>query len=190
MITPVCQRCRHPAMPASAENAEPFPERCAHCGAFFQIEVFPAAWHSSQVARTPDPRSEDDSACFHHPAHRAADCCSRCGRFLCTLCCIDFRGNTLCGDCVEAIRTANVLEHQAGSIRYDRLFEIILLYGTLPVVTAGPTALFCIIGCLIFWNKRGMPPARYSPMWRPLLVALLLLILYISGIAILISDFF
>lgn len=191
MPSPVCQHCRTPAAPPdSAAPAGPEPNRCAHCGAFFQIEWFPAAGRASQTEPLPEPRGLDDSACFHHPGHQATDSCSHCGRFLCTLCRIDFRGRILCGDCVEALRTSGTPDFQARRLRPDRLVELILLAGTVPVVTAGPTALLCIFLCLVFRKRRGVPPTRFSPMWPPLLVSLLVLLLYIGIAAFCFADLF
>lgn len=190
MPSPVCQHCRTPATPPDlATPAGPEQDRCAHCGAFFQVEWFPAAWRDSRAEVRPEARQAGGSACFHHPGHQAVAACGRCGRFLCPLCRIDFRGRLLCGDCIEALRSSGKPEYQARRLRHDRLVEIILLAGTVPMVTAGPTALLCIILCLVFRRRRGVPPTRFSPMWRPLLVSVLVLMLYIGIAAIWSTSF-
>jgi hypothetical protein len=79
---------------------------CYFCRAELYAVVFPALIKPVQNGSTGETLlSESEASCFYHPQKRAATTCEYCGRFLCSLCEIDWNGKFFCPPCIEAGKT-------------------------------------------------------------------------------------
>jgi hypothetical protein len=74
---------------------------CPACGSQQTIRLFPAALVQGTAPQT-ETAQQGEAACFDHPSKRAVSSCQRCGRFVCRLCAIEFRGRLLCPSCFAA----------------------------------------------------------------------------------------
>jgi hypothetical protein len=74
---------------------------CPHCQRFIQAEVFPALIRPA-VVHSGEERLEKEASCFFHDNKKAAISCGACGRFICSLCDIEFDGRHLCPSCLSS----------------------------------------------------------------------------------------
>lgn len=74
---------------------------CRHCGRFIQAEVFPALIRPPEV-RSGEELLEKEASCYFHDHKKAALSCGTCGRFICSLCDIEFDGRHLCPTCLSS----------------------------------------------------------------------------------------
>lgn len=133
------------------------PAGCPRCGALLQLLIFPAFFRSTPSGQKPEGLLvEGESSCFYHPQKKAVLPCEHCGRFLCSLCDVEFNGRHLCPACLEVgqeKRTMTSLENHR--IRYDTLSLVVAL---LPILVwpftfiTAPAALFL---ALRHWNSPG-----------------------------------
>lgn len=135
---------------------------CPQCGREIAVAVFPAFGRGPLVGARPESTtSDEEAACFFHPAKRAVVPCDRCGRFLCALCDLPIAGQHLCPECVQATHKK---EGFAGvgrpRIRWDSvvwylaLLPVILCYFVVPVTALAAFGLG-------FWGLRA-PPSRVA----------------------------
>jgi hypothetical protein len=127
---------------AGTENEE----RCGHCGRLNWVYVFPALWAGGAAGSAGERIVlDDESACFYHPEKRAAMVCEGCGRFLCALCDVAFKGKHLCTSCIERGTARGEDAFQSEYVRYDKLTLVLavvpLLLFYLTIFTA-PIALY------------------------------------------------
>ncbi len=86
--------------------------RCHSCGEFIHVEAFPALFReltSGEVGE--NLLIDDDAGCFYHPRKKAVIPCSSCGRFLCTLCDVEFNGKHVCLSCLETGKTKKKIKN-------------------------------------------------------------------------------
>ena len=127
---------------------------CSGCGAYIQFDVFPALLKgTARGQRAEGIILDDESSCFFHPTKKAAVACEGCGRFLCSLCDIEFDGRHLCPACIESGEKKGKMEKlQNRVVRYDSIslavaiIPMLIFYITL--ITA-PVALYLAIR---HWN--------------------------------------
>jgi DNA-directed RNA polymerase subunit RPC12/RpoP len=76
---------------------------CPGCNSEVIVRAFPAILNKPERI-SPDAiqAGEGEATCFFHPGKTAAASCSRCGRFLCQLCRVEFRGDDWCPDCLSS----------------------------------------------------------------------------------------
>lgn len=148
-----CGKCKRPL-------SFPLPEATVHspcpaCGADIQVGAFPALLKgSAQGKATETPLAADESSCFYHPTRKAEAPCEACGRFLCSLCDVEFNERRLCPTCIEKGAEKGALERlQKKSVRYDELALFLavapMLFYCITIITA-PAALFIAIR---HWNS-------------------------------------
>jgi hypothetical protein len=131
---------------------------CPVCASAIEIDAFPALF------RGPQSISEDDlslhegaASCFYHTTKRAADSCTRCGKFLCSLCSLEVLSESWCADCL----TSGTAEKSVpGLVARRTLWDTIALgFAVIPTVIlplfyfwifTAPLAIFLSIGC---WKK-------------------------------------
>ena len=94
-----CNRCDRPL--PKWELARQDAALCPECGASSTVRVFPALFAETAPVAT-EPAAEGEATCFDHPGKRAAGACGHCGRFVCQLCAVDFKGAVWCPSCFAA----------------------------------------------------------------------------------------
>lgn len=137
----------------------PLPEATIHspcpaCGTDIHVIAFPALIRESAPGRTGEALVVDEeSSCFYHLTKKAEVACEACGRFMCSLCDIDFEGQHICPTCFEkGAQKGNLVRLEKGRTRYD---DLALLLAILPVIffcatiLTAPAALFISIR---YWN--------------------------------------
>ena len=93
-----CLRCNQ-ALPEEDWNA-PEMRRCPACDALFRTLAFPALLREARPVQPAPLGMEGDATCFYHSRKKAVTPCDNCGRFLCALCEIEFRGERWCPACL------------------------------------------------------------------------------------------
>lgn len=155
-----CGKCSQPlSLPLPEANIH---SPCPSCNADIQVVAFPALIRETMAGEAGKTLLVDDeSSCFYHPTKQAEVPCDACGRFLCSLCDIDFYGKHLCPVCFEKGSEKGKLERlQNRRIIYDDLALFLavvplLLYVVPPLfyfvtVLTAPAALFVAIR---YWNR-------------------------------------
>jgi hypothetical protein len=153
---------------------------CAFCRAPLQALVFPAFFTKPQ-AYAAVAAQEGEASCFYHPAKKAVVPCDQCGRFLCTLCQVDFQGQNWCPQCIDSRRTKGKLQNlETRRTLYDTMalqlaaIPAIWPFTGFTIVTA-PITLFVVIR---YWNA----PSSIVPRSRiRMYIALILALLEIGG---------
>ena len=156
-----CTRC-HNGLPDQDWNS-PEMRVCAACEARFRVFAFPALLRERRVAERPQSVEEGDANCFYHPRKKAVTPCDHCGRFLCSLCDIEFRGQRWCPACLESgkrKRTIRTLENSR--THYD---TIALSLATLPALGIWPS-LFCSPMAIYVAIRHWKAPASVVPRTR------------------------
>jgi hypothetical protein len=142
-----CSKCRK-ALPSALLN-EPGLKDCPYCNAKTQVWTFPALVKPPEAPRKEDGfKFEDDAACFYHPTKRAVVPCSWCGRFLCSLCDVDFNDEHVCPAClVSGKQSHKVKRLETQRMLYDNLAMALAIWPMLifyfTVITA-PAVLFVV----------------------------------------------
>ena len=123
---------------------------CPACSVPLQVDIFPAFFRVTNPGQSGEAiMVEGESGCFYHPQKKAVLPCDSCGRFLCTLCDCELRGEHFCPVCLETGKSKGKiksLENQR--ILYDSvalslaLYPLVIFYFT--IITA-PMALFVAI---------------------------------------------
>ena len=142
-----CSKCRNPLPPELLNS--PGLNDCPRCGSKTQVWAFPALVKPPEAPQKEDGfKFADDAACFYHANKRAVVPCSWCGRFLCSLCDIEFDGDHVCPTCLESgKRTHSVKRLETQRMLYDNLalalaiWPMLIIY--LTVITA-PASLFVV----------------------------------------------
>jgi hypothetical protein len=140
-----CKRLMSLPLPESIVNST-----CPSCDTGIQVMTFPSLVKESTPGKAGKTLFVDDeSSCFYHPTKQAEIPCDGCGRFLCSLCDIDFQGEHLCPVCFEKGSQKGKLERlQNRRILYD---ELALFLAIIPVlffcvtILTAPAALFVSI---------------------------------------------
>jgi hypothetical protein len=173
----VCARCQMP-LPvwelAGADKAT-----CTSCGSLNTVAVFPAMFRDAAAATRPEAALGGEASCFDHATKRAVAACTQCGRFVCQLCAVEFRGQVWCPACVAAgSGQARVVSPDTSRILYDSIAMTGLILSCIvfwPIsVLTGPAAL---IFAIVNW-KKPLSLVRRSR-WR--FVAAIVLGLLITG---------
>ena len=168
---------------------------CAHCKKVNYIHAFPALWTGGAAGSAGEQvLLDDESACYYHPEKRATVVCEGCGRFLCGLCDVDFKGKHLCTGCIEhGIGDAGDT-FRSEYTRYDNIAMLVL---GIPIVTVfliyltfftAPIALYL---CIRYW-RAPLGPVHVNR-WRFLVagtLALLIILLVVIGIIAAVGSIF
>jgi hypothetical protein len=145
-----CPKCQRSLEPLSWHSDHA--GSCRRCGVDFEFTGFPALTASRVHVGPKAVLAAEHATCFFHAENQAETVCASCGRFLCTVCAIEFNQRKLCPACVAS---ANNTEPEAVGQRtlHDgialSLALVPMLIWPITFVTA-PTALgFVIYG----WRK-------------------------------------
>ncbi len=133
---------------------------CSHCQTQLRLLVFPAAVEAPAEPALNPNSSAGEATCYNHANKQAHVACAMCGRFLCIVCDVEFRGDHWCPACLKQQAEGNADPlFQRVKMRFDSLALIlvtlpaILIY---PTILTAPAALFLSIR---YWNEdRGFLP--------------------------------
>ncbi len=151
----LCARCQF-ELPPEAITARDT-GMCPACNSDVIVRVFPALFAQPATASPAEMRAnEGEATCFFHPGKAAVTACAQCGRFLCRLCKVDFRGEEWCPECfTSAVRKKKLVVLENRRTLHD---SIALALATLPLLTVwlsllgAPIALFVAIR---YWKTPG-----------------------------------
>ena len=175
--TLVCSKCGA-AIPFEDWNREH--AFCATCRAPHSTYVFPAFVSKiDQAASAAAIVAEGEASCYYHPRKRAVVPCDQCGRFLCSLCQVEFLGQNWCPGCIEAHRQKGQLSNlDASRPLYDNMA---LVLATLPALLVWPTIITAPMSLYVaarYWRK----PSSLVPRTKiRFYVAVLLAVIQIVG---------
>jgi len=112
---------------------------CQHCQTNLRLLVFPAAMEPPPLAPANPNAMPGEATCFNHANRQAHVPCAACGRFLCAVCDLEFRGEHWCPSCLKQQSDAQTSPlFQRSRMRWDSLA---LLLATLPAFLVYPTVL-------------------------------------------------
>jgi hypothetical protein len=167
-----CNRCNRPL--PKWELAAQHAALCPECGASSIVRVFPALFYAAGGPVATETAAEGEATCFDHPAKRAVAACSRCGRFVCQLCAVDFKDAVWCPSCFTAGEyKGRTVEFENSRMLYDSTALTVAL-APLPMwpvtVISAPIALYV---ALRYWNRPLSLVRRWR--WRSALAAVIAL---------------
>jgi len=150
---------------------------CRSCLTEFEFMRFPELSAKRQGATPKAVVVPEHATCYHHPENQAEVVCAGCGRFLCSVCAVNFGGRVICAACIKA-----GLETDARSIKSRVLFDgVALSIAVLPIL-AWPVTLVSApiaLGTAIYgWRK---PPSLVTPGRSKLVAAALVSLAEIAG---------
>lgn len=127
--TLTCPRCRMP-VPAQILNLGRL-TKCPGCDSGLEAEVFPAFFREHSGAGLGERvLADDDASCFYHPGRKAAGACEYCGRFVCSLCELEFHDQKICPRCLETGREKGRLKAlENRCVMYDNIALTLALAG-------------------------------------------------------------
>jgi hypothetical protein len=147
----ICPNCGFP-LERSYWN-QPLLQPCSRCQTNVRLLVFPVAVEPAQVPAPNLNAAQGEATCFYHSNKQAHVPCASCGRFLCTVCDIYFRGEHWCPSCMKLqADTQTRPEFQRGVMRFDSLALILV---TIPAIVIYPTLLTAPIALFLsirHWN--------------------------------------
>ena len=143
-----CGKCR------SSLGARVFntyrPIFCPHCGVPMRADAFPALVKESKEFNPEDSLVfGEEAGCFYHPQRKARVHCSSCGRYLCSLCNIEFDGGHICPACLEKGRKERKIKNlENRRVMYDQvalsLAVLPLFFFYITIITA-PLVIYMVI---------------------------------------------
>ncbi len=146
-----CSSCNAP-IPAGDWNREH--AFCAACRAPLTVQIFPAFF-----ANPPAPAAgtmlleAGEASCFYHPRKQAAVPCDRCGRFLCSLCQVEFLGQNWCPQCIQSSTEKGQLAQLDPSRKlYDNMALMLAILPACliwPTIVTAPATLYV---CIRYWG--------------------------------------
>ena len=146
---------------------------CPSCSVLIRADVFPALVREQPEGTSGEVLAIDDEAgCFFHPNKKAVISCDACGRFLCSLCDVEFDDRHLCVSCIETGRKKHKIKNlENHRILYDTTalaLAVIPMLFIWPSILTAPLALFTAI---YYWNA----PTSIIPRTKVRLVAAIVL---------------
>lgn len=146
-----CLNCGAP-IPAGDWNREH--AFCPACRAPHQALVFPEFFSHPRESSAGELVVEaGEASCFYHPEKRAVAPCDQCGRFLCGLCQVEFKGQNWCPGCIESRRQKGKLaDLDAGRPLYDNMSLALALLPLLLIWPTIPTAPMTLYMVVRYWR--------------------------------------
>jgi hypothetical protein len=148
-----CTKCEYD-IPLEDLNKKTF-SSCPGCGQAYRAEVYPALFREDAASASGEKLVIDGQAsCFYHKDKKASIPCSSCGRFVCTLCDIEFDGQHFCPSCFDHKSTKqDNKKTKASALQYDNIASALAYWPILiwpaTIITA-PLAMYITIR---YWNK-------------------------------------
>ena len=86
------------------------------------IKTFPALQKEISSKPAEDIGLDAEAGCFFHPQKKAVVTCATCGRFLCSLCDIEFNGGHICAACLAAGKNKKKIKNlETHRVLYDNI---------------------------------------------------------------------
>lgn len=173
-----CGTCQLP-LRYSTFNKGDF-SKCSSCGTPSLVYVFPAFFAHRQLGPANEGLLLDkEASCFYHPRKKAVTHCELCGRFLCSLCDVEFQGQHVCPACIRVGKEKGKIKDLEDSrVLYDDLALSVaiipLLFFFLTFVTA-PISIYISVR---YWNASGSIIPRTKIRF---IIAIILSFLQITG---------
>ena len=150
-----CARCQAPLPNYFFVAANLMP--CPSCGTEIKVRAFPALFAPPQAAAASEISAAGEAGCFYHPEKRAVVTCRICGRFLCSLCNVEFKGQNWCPGCLESSsRKRKGADFESHRVLYD---SVALAFATIPFllflwpsIVGAPLALYMAVR---YWKAPG-----------------------------------
>jgi hypothetical protein len=184
-----CPQCGWELPPRMFESTDFAP--CQICGAELSLLPFRAAFAPKQELRSADmARSEEEAPCFYHESKKAAQSCSRCGRFLCSLCAAEFGSEVLCPDClVAAARSGQDARLETERTLYDSIAFALAVVPAFTVsftIFGAPAAIYTALR----FRKRptSLVRRRRWRIWAALLIGLAEVGFWVFAIAVAVTN--
>ena len=148
-----CPNCRIP-LPHQMYNTSG-PANCPSCENPVKAEVFPALFKESQASGGDETiLRENEPGCFFHPQKKAVVPCALCGRFLCSLCDVEFGGRHVCPLCLAAgQKKKKIRDLETRRVLYD---DIALALAIIPVILTFVTVItapMCLYIAIRHWKS-------------------------------------
>lgn len=120
---------------------------CPGCGVPVKAHIFPALYRRIETVKTGEGLLTDNEAgCFFHPAKKAVIPCEICGRFLCSLCDIEFNDQHVCPSCLEAGKKKRKIRNlENNRALYDNIalsLSVIPLLFIWPTIITAPASIY------------------------------------------------
>ena len=166
-IRPInCSKCKA-SLPQEIFNHPDF-TNCPSCHARVMTKTFPALQKDISSQPAENIGLDSEAGCFFHPQKKAVVVCATCGRFLCSLCDIEFDGGHICAACLEAGKKKKKIKNlETHRVLFDSIALstaiLPLLIFWLTIITAPisiylairhwktPTSIVRRIKCDLFW---------------------------------------
>jgi hypothetical protein len=156
-----CPKCQAPV--GVTRGADVLTETCPSCRTTIEIHPFLPLFKPPRgvpVSSNESP-AHSGAACFFHPRASATASCHRCGRFLCSLCDVEWSDQHLCPECLSKAHARDALEgHEQQRVRYDiitwhlLILPVLFCFYVVPVTAPAAVALAIL--------KRNSPPSRVA----------------------------
>jgi hypothetical protein len=151
--------------------------RCPACESEFEQIRFPVLGTPRKISQAVEIAS-GEANCFFHAQNRAEVACEGCGRYVCSVCRVNFGGHDYCPTCLEARDDRRKLPDNR-RVLYE---NIALLLALLPVIVwpftiiTAPAAIFMVV-------KAWKQPGSIVPRWRkvPLIIAATFAVIELAG---------
>jgi hypothetical protein len=119
-------------LPTSFFNLSAFTP-CPQCHHGVQVHGFPAFLKEQTSSGAGESITlEDEASCYYHPDKKAVIPCSVCGRFLCSLCDVEFNDRHICAPCLEAGKEKKKMKNlETRRVLYD---DIALALAIIPII--------------------------------------------------------
>jgi len=143
------------------------------CGLEARALVYPAILRTPGTSAGEAIQAAGEASCFAHEDKRAVAACDSCGRFVCSLCRIDWGSRVLCPACVNlASKRTDLLVRSRFNFDSMALALAVgsLLLFSVSILTA-PIAIYLAIRALR--APRSLVPRTMTRAWIALVVALL-----------------
>ena len=180
-----CTKCSTALIPSMLNAAKPL--ACPECGSLIQAEVFPAFFKKILSAAAEDILADSQAGCFFHSQKKAVVSCESCGRFLCSLCDVEFSGKHVCPSCLEAGKSKRKIRNlETERVLYDSIALSIAILPMLMFFVTIVTAPVCIYYSLRHWKS----PMSILPRTKVRFVfAILISVLQLGGWFLLLDNF-
>ena len=181
-----CSNC-NTTLPANSVTTSDF-TNCPKCSVPVRAVVYPSLFRQPETPSSGEMLFIDtETSCFFHPKKKAVVPCCICGRFLCSLCDIEFNDQHICSSCIEAGKKKRKIRNlENNRVLYD---SIALYLAVIPMLFIWPTILTAPAS--IFYSVRHWKsPSGIIPRSKfRFLLALLVAGLQIGGWSLLLSHF-